>query len=230
MLYLNRKFDVRMWALINSYDGRVYVFKECYVRTSSMEYQGYDPNLSNDQQIYMQLTNNAIQKHGDEYGKFEEGNIVSTDTLFDFISKLPVADGRGKKQLEKDFKIRTNSIIRDTMKSIKGKLAQQKHTFELLGYDFIIDDYLNTVLIEVNTNPCLEESNQLLRFLLPRMLDDMLNVVLDPLFYSPDQQRQKSAFPLPGHIFMVDQKDESTDPHEGWKDTENLWEYITNIE
>ena len=107
----------------------------------------------------MQLTNNAVQKHGVEYGKFEEGNIVSTDTLFDFISKLPVADGRSKKQLEKDFKVRTNTIIRDTMKSIKGKIAHQKYTFELLGYDFIIDDYLNTVLIEVNTNPCLEESN-----------------------------------------------------------------------
>ena len=45
-----------------------------------------------------------------------------------------------------------------------------------------MDEKLNTYLIEVNTNPCLEESNELLRKLLPRMLDDMLNVVLDPFF------------------------------------------------
>lgn len=59
---------------------------------------------------------------------------------------------------------------------------QQKYTFELLGYDFIMDDLLNTILIEVNTNPCLEESNNLLSNLIPRMIDDMLNVVSDPIF------------------------------------------------
>jgi len=49
------------------------------------------------------------------------------------------------------------------MKSVKGKLVQQKYTFELFGFDFIIDEELNTVLLEINTNPCLEESNKLLK-------------------------------------------------------------------
>lgn len=73
-------------------------------------------------------------------------------------------------------------MIIETFKSVKGQISQQKHTFELLGYDFILDEDLNTYLIEVNTNPCLEESNELLRKLLPRMVDDMLNIVLDPVF------------------------------------------------
>jgi len=37
-------------------------------------------------------------------------------------------------------------------------------------------------LIEANTNPCIEEPNELLRSYVPRMLDDMLKIVLDPLF------------------------------------------------
>jgi hypothetical protein len=37
-------------------------------------------------------------------------------------------------------------------------------------------------LIEVNTNPCIEEPNSLLKMYVPRMLDDMLKIVLDPLF------------------------------------------------
>ena len=56
-------------------------------------------------------------------------------------------------------------IIQNTIKSVKGKLGQQKYTFELLGFDFILDEELATTLIEVNTNPCLEEQralNQLL--------------------------------------------------------------------
>ena len=72
--------------------------------------------------------------------------------------------------------------IKYSLKSVQSKFRSQKYTFELFGYDFIMDEKLNTYLIEVNTNPCLEESNQLLKKLLPRMLDDMLNLMVDPLF------------------------------------------------
>ena len=151
----------------------------------------------------MQLTNNAIQKTGEEYGKFEEGNIVSTDTLFDFISKNPEGHNRPKRELHDEFKKSTVDIIRDSIKSIKGKMMLQKYNYELLGYDFILDKDLNTVLIEVNTNPCLEESNALLKHLLPRMLDDMFNVVMDPIFGAVEP-KYKSAFKLPGELFMTD--------------------------
>ncbi len=41
---------------------------------------------------------------------------------------------------------------------------------EILGYDFLVDEAFRVWLIEVNTNPCLEESSKLLQALLPRML------------------------------------------------------------
>lgn len=116
----------------------------------------------------------------------------------------------------------------------------------MLGYDFILDEDLNTYLIEVNTNPCLEESNELLRKLLPRMIDDMLNIVLDPVFATQDQlngrnvEKYKSKFALQPEIFSVEQNQQGkastgnlikeTTQHEGYKDDVNLWKYITNIE
>ena len=36
----------------------------------------------------MQLTNNAIQKNGEENGKFEEGNNISFHKLFEYIENL----------------------------------------------------------------------------------------------------------------------------------------------
>ena len=53
---------------------------------------------------------------------------------------------------------------------------------ELFGYDFIIDQELTPWLIEVNTNPCLEESSGLLKVLLPRMIDDALKLTVDLVF------------------------------------------------
>ena len=53
LLFNQRKFDIRMWVLINSSDGRCYLYREGYVRTSSKIYTDYDPALSSDEQIYM---------------------------------------------------------------------------------------------------------------------------------------------------------------------------------
>ena len=52
----------------------------------------------------------------------------------------------------------------------------------MFGYDFILDEDFNVWLIEVNTNPCLEESSQLLKELLPRMVEDMLKLTIDQVF------------------------------------------------
>ena len=53
MLYFNRKFDIRQWVLLDASNGKVYIYKESYVRTSSREYVDYDPQLPEEDQIYM---------------------------------------------------------------------------------------------------------------------------------------------------------------------------------
>ena len=75
-------------------------------------------------------------------------------------------------------------IIETTLMSVRQKLNKhnRKFCFEILGYDFMIDSDLKPWLIEVNTNPCLEESNQLLRDFIPRMLDDAFKLTLDVIF------------------------------------------------
>ena len=60
----------------------------------------------------------------------------------------------------------------------------------MFGYDFIIDQDFNCWLIEVNTNPCLEESSQLLKDLLPRMIEDMLKLTVDVLFPKHTKKRK----------------------------------------
>lgn len=66
--------------------------------------------------------------------------------------------------------------------------SNRKFCFEIFGYDFMICQDLKPWLIEVNTNPCLEYSNQLLRDLVPRMVDDAFKLTLDVVF--PPQKIQ----------------------------------------
>jgi hypothetical protein len=48
------------------------------VRTSCEDYDLGQDNLD---KIYVHLTNNAIQKFSDNYGKFEDGNQISLQEL-----------------------------------------------------------------------------------------------------------------------------------------------------
>lgn len=52
----------------------------------------------------------------------------------------------------------------------------------------MIDSNLTPWLIEINTNPCLEETSKLLKVLLPRMLNDAFKLTIDVLFPKPKEQ------------------------------------------
>ena len=75
------------------------------------------------------------------------------------------------------------------MMAVKKKinLEERKFCFEIFGYDFILDENLHVYLIEVNTNPCIEESSPLLEKLLPRMIDDALKLTVDLIFQAKRQ-------------------------------------------
>ena len=63
-------------------------------------------------------------------------------------------------------------IINLCFKSVEDKLNpnKRKFCFELFGFDFMIDAAFSVWLLEINTNPCIEESSPLLKMLIPRML------------------------------------------------------------
>ena len=54
--------------------------------------------------------------------------------------------------------------------------------FELFGFDFLVDEDWRIWLIECNTNPYLGIPNDFIRGLMPKMIDDMLDIVLDGKF------------------------------------------------
>ena len=73
LLYFKRKFDIRCFVLATSQNGilKGYWFEEGYIRTSSYNY-----NIKNLNNRLIHLTNDAIQKKSDDYGKYEGGNKV----------------------------------------------------------------------------------------------------------------------------------------------------------
>jgi hypothetical protein len=74
LLINKRKFDIRCYGVLTRINGlmRGYFYQDGYLRTSSKEF-----NVQNLANKYIHLTNDAIQKHSDDYGKFENANKLS---------------------------------------------------------------------------------------------------------------------------------------------------------
>lgn len=58
MLILNRKFDIRMWVVVSTWNPlKIYIFKECYLRFSCNDYDPRSPG-----NLFSHLTNNSVTK------------------------------------------------------------------------------------------------------------------------------------------------------------------------
>jgi len=62
---------------------KVYIYEEGYLRTSCREYSVQ--NLANK---LVHLTNDAVQKRAEDYGKFEPGNKLSYNEFLVFLDKI----------------------------------------------------------------------------------------------------------------------------------------------
>lgn len=73
---------------------------------------------------------------------------------------------------------------------------KRKQCFELFGFDFLLDEDFRIWLIEINSNPYLGTPNKDMVQLVPRMVNQMLEIVLDPHFPPQNDCKQQSNFQL----------------------------------
>jgi hypothetical protein len=59
---------------------------------------------------------------------------------------------------------------------------KRRNSFELFGFDFMIDEDFRVWLIEVNTNPYIGIHNKTLKHVVSDMFSDMFKIVLDPVY------------------------------------------------
>ena len=199
LLIHKRKFDIRCYALVTSIDGvlQAYFYNEGYLRTTSKEYN--KKNLANK---FIHLTNDAIQKRGEDYGKFENGNKL---TYSEFQRYIETYHSESHINFFTHILPNIKSIIRHTILSVFLKIDPKKrlHTFEILGYDFLIDEDFKVWLIEANTNPCLELSSPSLARIIPAMVENSFRIAVDQIFPEPLTSKRVSTEILPENRFEL---------------------------
>ena len=132
--------------------------------------------------MFVHLTNVAIQKHGEAYNNVHGGKW-SVDNLRSLLEGT-----RGRAATDKLFED-INWLCLQSLKSVQAVMSSDRHCFELYGYDVIIDDALKPWLIEVNASPSLSATTVSDRILKHKLLDDTLNIVC-PDGEMPDIKRK----------------------------------------
>lgn len=183
-----RKFDIRTYALITS-DGNAYIYEHGYLRLTSAKYSLDTTDTT------VHLTNNAVQKNIDGYNQFEDGNMLHFKDLDAQMSACD--DGISKTHFTDSIWPIMKRIMTVVLVAF-NKTVLGAHTcdgcFELFGFDFMIDcksSGYRPILIEINSNPCLALSSVVSWDLLPKMLDDLMDLTLDKLFPPPRVYRDK---------------------------------------
>ena len=215
LLYYGRKFDIRCYVLVD-FCFNVYMCREGHLKACSQKYD------LNDLDIFTHITNYSLQKRCKDFAKYEQGNEISFKKFIELLDNTSKIKGRGNKIFNKIYS-KMKEEIQISMNAVGRKLkgVPKVLSFQIFGYDFIIDKEYNPWILEINDNPGLEISSDLISHLIPRMVDDALRLTIDKVF--PTEYDKE--------VISLDGKNYKSKYHlDGFSDEENLFEFICNVE
>lgn len=174
------KFDLRIYTLITSCDPlRLYIYDEGLVRFATTRYK--EPNPVNISNVFMHLTNYAVNKYSRTYNQnAEEGSKRKLTWFYNYMKKLGYDSDNLCKQID-------DVIVKTTISAI----PVLKHSYaacfpnhdiipaccELLGVDIILDKRLNAQILEVNHSPSFHTDTALDWEVKEALLSDMFRMI-----------------------------------------------------
>ena len=98
--------------------------------------------------------------------------------------------------LNQEFGHMKNTIIIQSIKSVQSVITNDKHCFEMYGYDVLLDSNCKPWLIEINASPSLTTTNEADKNLKKKLIDDVFKIVLP-------NQGENSEKEIEGNGFYV---------------------------
>jgi hypothetical protein len=144
-----KKFDMRIYAMVTAYAPlTVYLYRAGFCRFSASRFSLTPESIED---TYVHLTNIAIQKQADNYNPETGCKWELHELKQHVIARFGVETAN---RLFTDIQ----HIIVHALLSVQRVMLNDKHCFELYGYDIMINDDLKPVLLEVNASPSVRAS------------------------------------------------------------------------
>ncbi|XP_038077491.1 uncharacterized protein LOC119745300 isoform X1 [Patiria miniata] len=176
------KVDLRVYVVVTSCDPlRVYVYKDGLARFATVKYT--EPTNNNLDDVYMHLTNYAINKHSSDFIRDEEkGSKRRLSTLRRWFDENGY-DSEAIWEEMYDVIIKTlisaHPILKHNYRSCFSNITNQKGSscFEVLGFDVMLDKKLKAWILEVNLSPSFHTDHKLDKEVKEGLLFDTMNII-----------------------------------------------------
>jgi len=176
------KFDLRVYVLVESFRPlEVYLYREGIVRFSTEKY-----DLTDIDNIFSHLTNSSINKRSSTYNTNKatvgKGCKWTLTRLFSYLKEQGV-------NTEKLY-LKIQDLVIMTLLPIVHSVPPDPSSFELFGFDIILDQNLKPWLLEVNASPSIRVSGDVDRKVKIPLLNDVLDILgWDTLSYPPEEMK-----------------------------------------
>lgn len=84
------------------------------------------------------------------------------------------------------------NIAIETLESVRENMMPRKNTFEIFGFDFMIDENYRVWLIEVNSSPTMEYSTKVTTQIVRRGMSDLADLVNNYMFRGKCYDKSKA--------------------------------------
>ena len=174
-----KKFDLRIYVLVTSYRPlKVWLSTQGFARFCN---ERYTNDLSDMDNMMIHLTNVAIQKKNEDYNA-EHGSKWDITNLRFYMEMT-----RGKEATDKCFD-EIKNIIYISLKSVQSVIINDKHCFEMYGFDILIENNLKPWLIEVNASPSLSTTTEADRKLKMGVMENVFQIVIPPEWFEENSK------------------------------------------
>ncbi|XP_053405847.1 tubulin polyglutamylase ttll6-like isoform X29 [Mercenaria mercenaria] len=174
------KFDLRIYVLVTSCDPlRIFVFKDGLARFATNKYM--EPTHGNVDNVYMHLTNYAINKHSEDFVRDDEaGSKRRISTTNRYMARKGYDVDKMWADID-DTIIKTliaaHSVLKHNYRTCFPNHVKGSACFEILGFDVILDRKLRPYVIEVNHSPSFGTDSELDREIKGALVYDTLQLV-----------------------------------------------------
>lgn len=172
------KFDLRVYVAITSiHPLRIYIYNEGLVRFATQKF-----SLDRVSR-YMHLTNYSLNKNSKNFVENRDaredarGSKWSMTAWRKLLREKNIDDGLIWSKIQ-DIIIKTVLSVEGVVFShVQMTVPYYNNCFELLGFDILIDDYLNPWLLEVNRSPSLNCDSPLDQKIKGELIADLFTLI-----------------------------------------------------
>ena len=103
-------------------------------------------------------------------------SIWSFDMLGDYLVEKGMAKDKGF--VIEELNVKFQAVVNSVFKASRSKFQRKLGYFDLLGFDFMLTESLEPILLEVNTNPALHLDCKVMEDIIPNVVEETMDLVM----------------------------------------------------